>query len=66
MFHYPLQMAKPGWIDMADTDSSLAEKTRIAFMQRFGDASTTILGTHFATPTAGKIVPDGDGYRFES
>jgi len=66
MFHHPCQMAQPGWIDMADTDSSLAEKTRIAFMQRFGDASTTVLGTHFATPTAGKIVPDGDGYRFES
>lgn len=66
MFHHPCQMAKPGWIDMADTESSLAEKTRIAFMERFGDTSTTVLGTHFATPTAGKIVSDGDGYRFES
>lgn len=66
MFHHPCQMAKPGWIDMADTESSLAEKTRIAFMQRFSNTSATVLGTHFATPTAGKIVSDGDGYRFES
>ncbi|HBD13052.1 MAG TPA: MBL fold metallo-hydrolase [Porticoccaceae bacterium] len=67
MFHHPLQMAKPGWIDMADVESTLAEKTRIEFMQRFGDKpATTVLGTHFATPTAGKIVSDGDGYKFES
>ena len=66
MFHHPCQMAKPGWIDMADTESGLAEKTRIAFMERFGDTSATVLGTHFATPTAGKIVSDGDGYRFDS
>lgn len=66
MFHHPLQMAKPGWIDMADVESSLAEKTRIEFMQRFGDSETTVLGTHFATPTAGKIVSDGPGYKFES
>ncbi|RLA39787.1 MAG: MBL fold metallo-hydrolase [Gammaproteobacteria bacterium] len=66
MFHHPLQMAKPGWIDGADVESSLAEKTRIEFMQRFGDSETTVLGTHFATPTAGKIVSDGPGYKFES
>lgn len=66
MFHHPLQMAKPGWIDAADVESSLAEKTRIAFMQRFGDRPVTVLGTHFATPTAGKIVSDGPGYKFES
>ena len=66
MFHHPLQMAKPGWIDAADTESSLAEKTRIEFMQRFGNTKTTVLGTHFATPTAGKIVSDGKGYKFES
>ncbi|HAD07925.1 MAG TPA: MBL fold metallo-hydrolase, partial [Porticoccaceae bacterium] len=23
MFHHPLQMAKPGWIDMADVDNTL-------------------------------------------
>lgn len=66
MFHHPLQMAKPGWIDAADVESSLAEKTRIAFMQRFGDRPVTVLGTHFATPTAGKIVSDGPGYKFEN
>ena len=66
MFHHPLQMAKPGWVDMADVESSLAEKTRVEFMQRFGDSETTVLGTHFATPTAGKIVSDGPGYKFES
>ena len=66
MFHHPLQFAKPGWIDMADVESDLAERTRLEFMQRFGNRPSTVLGTHFATPTAGKLVSDGDGYKFES
>jgi hypothetical protein len=33
-------------------------------MQEYGDA-TLVLGTHFASPTAGHIVRDGDFWRFE-
>lgn len=64
MFHHPCQMAYPGWIDMADHETDLAERTRIVFMRRFGDRPVLVLGTHFATPTAGNIVSDGTGYRF--
>ncbi len=32
---------------------------------RFADGPTLIIGTHFATPTAGYIKKDGDAWRLE-
>lgn len=66
MFHHPCQMAKPGLLDIGDVEHDRAEATRIKFMETYSDGKTTILGTHFATPTSGKIVADGDGFRFVS
>ncbi len=66
MFHHPLQMAHPEWIDMADTSSALAEKTRREFMARFGNKPSLVLGTHFATPTGGHIGGDATGSRFKA
>lgn len=66
MFHHPCQMAKPALLDIGDVEHDRAEQTRIDFMNTYSDGKTLILGTHFATPTSGKIVADGDGYRFVS
>ncbi len=66
MFHHPCQMAKPGLLDIGDVEHDRAEQTRIKFMETYADDQTIILGTHFATPTSGKIVADGDGFRFVS
>ena len=66
MFHHPCQMAHPEWIDMGDIASDVAEQTRRAFMQRFGNRPSLVLGTHFATPTAGHIRSDGEGWRFDT
>ena len=66
MFHHPCQMAKPGLLDIGDVEHDRAEQTRIKFMETYSDGETIILGTHFATPTSGKIVADGDGFRFVS
>jgi 4-carboxymuconolactone decarboxylase len=45
-------------------------KTRIheswGFMERYSDGPVLVLGVHFATPSAGKIVSEGDVYRFEA
>jgi glyoxylase-like metal-dependent hydrolase (beta-lactamase superfamily II) len=65
LFHHPLQMAHPDWKDVADVDGDLAHKTRIEFLERYADGPVLILGTHFASPTAGHIVRDGAAYRFE-
>lgn len=64
LFHSPLQMAHPDWEDSADVDGALAYETRLQFMERYADEPVLILGTHFASPTAGHIVRDGDAFRF--
>ena len=66
MFHHPCQMAKPGLLDIDDVEHDRAEQTRIKFMQDYADGPVLILSTHFATPTAGKIMSDGGGYKFHS
>lgn len=65
LFHHPVQFARPGWKDIADVDSATAEASRWDFMKRFG-GNTLVLGTHFASPTSGRIVADGDTYRYEA
>ncbi|MCR9259367.1 MAG: MBL fold metallo-hydrolase [Pseudomonadaceae bacterium] len=65
LFHHPVQFAKPGWQDIADVQSDVAERTRRDFIQAYGD-ETLILGTHFAPPTAGKIVATGGEYWFKA
>lgn len=66
MFHHPCQMARPGLLDIGDVENERAEQTRIDFMNTYANAPVTILGTHFASPTSGKIVSDGDGFKFIS
>jgi len=64
LFHSPLQMAHPDWTDTADVDGAMAFETRKDFLESYADSPVLILGTHFASPTAGHIVRDGDRYRF--
>ena len=64
LFHSPLQMAHPDWTDSADVDGALAFETRQKFLESYADGPVLILGTHFASPTAGHIVRDGDSFRF--
>jgi glyoxylase-like metal-dependent hydrolase (beta-lactamase superfamily II) len=63
LFHHPCQFARPGWTDTADVDTIHAARTRQSFMDRFSDG-TLVLGTHFASPTGGRIVRDGAFFRF--
>ena len=39
--------------------------TRERFLGRYGDAPVLVIGTHFAGPSAGRIVRDGDSYRLD-
>jgi glyoxylase-like metal-dependent hydrolase (beta-lactamase superfamily II) len=63
LVHHPCQFARPDWGSSADTDPARADHTRKAFMARYADTPTLIIGTHFAGPTAGRLVRDGDAYR---
>lgn len=61
--HHPCQFARPDWGSSADADTVQADQTRKAFMARYADTPTLIIGTHFAGPTAGRLVRDGQAYR---
>ena len=65
MTHSPIQFAIPNMASHADTDGERAVKTRQAFVARYGSTPTLVIGTHFAGPTAGHIVADGDTWRFD-
>lgn len=66
LFHNPLGFAHPDWEDTADVDGKRAHASRVEFMKRFGNLPVLVLGTHFAAPTAGRIVSDGNAYHFEA
>lgn len=64
LMHHPVQCAEPDWAARFDVDVQAARRTRRAFLERHADRPVLVLGTHFATPTAGRIVRDGDAWRF--
>ena len=63
LMHHPVQCAHPDWGSSADVDPEQAEKTRREFLARYAETPVLVIGTHFAGPTAGKIVRDGDAWR---
>jgi glyoxylase-like metal-dependent hydrolase (beta-lactamase superfamily II) len=65
LMHHPVQMAHPEWGSNFDSDFEQAIATRRAFLERYGDQPILVLGTHFATPSAGRIVRDGKAWRLE-
>ena len=65
LMHHPCQAAHPDWSSTADVDAALAARTRRAFLERYADRPVLVIGTHFAGPTAGRIVRDGDAFRLD-
>ena len=49
----------------ADSDFDQAIETRKSFLERYQGGAVLVIGTHFAGPTAGRIVRDQDTYRFD-
>ncbi len=66
LVHHPAQFARPGWGAAVDSDPARADRTRRAFMERYADTPVLVIGTHFAGPTAGRLVRDGEAYRLDS
>ena len=64
LMHHPVQCAEPDWASHFDSDPTIARATRRAFLARYADTPILVLGTHFATPTGGRIVSDGAAWRF--
>ena len=65
VMHHPCQMARPDWASTPDVDPDQARATRLGLLERYADGPVLVIGTHFATPTAGRIRRDGAVFRFE-
>ncbi|HEY5070908.1 MAG TPA: MBL fold metallo-hydrolase [Caulobacteraceae bacterium] len=61
--HHPCQIAHPDWSPHFDTDKQASRLTRRRLLEEAADQPILVIGTHFATPTAGHIVRDGAAYR---
>ena len=61
--HHPCQITRTDWCSSADYDKDQGRATREKFLERLVETNVLVIGTHFATPTAGHIrrYPDG-GY----
>ena len=64
--HHPCQIARPDWSVTFDEDQAAAASCRKSLLEDVADSSVLVIGTHFASPTAGKIIRDGDTYKFVS
>lgn len=66
ILHHPVQTAVPEWAEIGDVDADLARETRRRMFTRAADTGALVLGTHFPSRPAGRIVVDGDAWRFEA
>lgn len=60
--HHPCQIEKPDWASSADYDQNASTATRHSLMEKYADKDILIIGTHFATPTAGHLKSNDDSY----
>ncbi|MQA95395.1 MAG: MBL fold metallo-hydrolase [Streptosporangiales bacterium] len=62
--HHPCQLARPDWAATPDWDQEMSTRTRREMFTWLADRGTLVIGTHFAEPSAGRVVRDGDAFRF--
>jgi len=63
--HHPCQFVHPEWSSSPDSDPARAIATRKRMYAELADQPILVIGTHFATPTAGFLKRDGDVYRLD-
>ncbi len=61
--HHPCQMARLDWASTADFDKAAAAATRRRVFAELAGQPVLVIGTHFAGPTAGRLVRDGNAYK---
>jgi glyoxylase-like metal-dependent hydrolase (beta-lactamase superfamily II) len=65
LIHSPLQARYPELSVTFDVDKAQAAATRRGFLARYCDTGTLCCGTHFPSPSWGRITRWGDGFRCE-
>ena len=64
IMHNPVQCSEPDWQGTADRDPQRARATRHALLQQWCETGVLVLGTHFPTPSGGRVVAAGEHWRF--
>ena len=62
--HHPFQCAEPQVAEIADADPDLARATRSRMLAKMANTGALVLGTHFPTRPGGRVVVDGEVWRF--
>ena len=62
--HSPNKFADPEICTKFDFDREMALETREKLINDHADKNVVIFGSHFSTPSAGRIVRDNDTWRF--
>ncbi len=63
LMHSPCQIGHPEWSSAYDWDQDAAADARHAFLGRFADTGTLVIGTHFGTPTGVYVEREGTAFR---
>jgi glyoxylase-like metal-dependent hydrolase (beta-lactamase superfamily II) len=66
VMHHPCQMARPTWSTRSDYDPDLARESRQRLLASVVGTNTLVMGSHFAFPTAGRVVPFEEGFELRS
>lgn len=59
--HHPCQMTRTDWCSSADYDQAMGQDTRELLLAKYVDSGVLVIGTHFATPTAGHVKRRKEG-----
>lgn len=64
MTHHPVQWAETDWGFIGDWNGPMGAATRRRIIDEHADRGTLVLGTHYPSPTAGRIVRREGGFIF--
>jgi len=64
--HTPVQFANPRLSSRFCSDPVQSAETRARIIDRVAETDTAFLTAHFPTPTAGRVVRQGEAFRFEA
>jgi glyoxylase-like metal-dependent hydrolase (beta-lactamase superfamily II) len=65
MMHHPVQCSEPQWSSGFCVDPKASALTRRQFLETYCDQDVIVLAAHFLAPTGGRIVPNGNTWKFQ-
>jgi glyoxylase-like metal-dependent hydrolase (beta-lactamase superfamily II) len=66
LMHHPVQCCDPDLGSRFDWEPAMARRTRREFLERNAARGVLVLGTHFAPPTGGWLLPREEGWELSA